>query len=145
MSTRRLRARLDRLTPPAKSTIRGEDLLPFNFKIDPTLAKALRDDHKRAEELERKRSLFDEPTEEERTLLARIAERASAISCPAGYGFSDVLDDKARLDVLEPDSLALRWYGHLKLNNVEDPDALEAHLIARIEAFNQTPEGRARN
>ena len=82
-------------------------------------------------------------TGEERTLRARIAERASTISCPAGYGFNEMWDDRVRLSALrfgksEP------WCADI-IYKVDDPDAEEAQLIARIEAFIQSPEGRARS
>ena len=64
-------------------------------------------------------------TEEERMLRQRIAERASTISYPAGYGFKERWDD---------------W----KSYNIEDVGAEEPQLIARIEAFDQSPEGRSR-
>jgi hypothetical protein len=150
MSTRRLRARLDRLTQPANSTMGENKDRACDFTIDPALAKALRYDRKRLDELQGARPFRWPPTnegetEEERTLRARIVERARTISCPAGYGSNEVLDDQVRLSALQSKTELPPWFSHLAQNDVEDPDAEEAQLIARIEAFNQTPEGRAQN
>ena len=149
MSTRSLRARLDRLAQRGDKN-KQEDNDPFShFTVDPELANALRDDRKMLNEIESKagrafrRPFTTEPdTEEERMLRVRIAERASTIKCPAGYGFNAFQDDKVRLYYLN--QKPPRWFEDLKLNGVKDPDAKEAQLIARIEAFKQTPEGRAR-
>jgi hypothetical protein len=103
MSTRSLRKRLDRLTRPANS-IRGVNKLPTsNFTIDPAVAKALRDDFNRLAQIgsENWWPQTSEPkTEEERTLLARMAQRASTISCPAYYNFNEFRYDRARLKAL---------------------------------------------
>jgi hypothetical protein len=146
MNTRRLRARLDRLTQRANSTTGKNKNRACDFTVDPELAKALQDDRKRIEELEGERLWRPyEVTEEERMLRERIAERARTISCPSGYGFNEVWDDRVRLLAQQCEEELPPWFADLKLNDVEDPDAVEAQLIARIEAFNQTPEGRARN
>ena len=143
MSWSRIRARLDRLEKLAKSKKRKNKVRTCDFTIDPALAKALRDDRKRLDQLELDRRSTGTGTEEERTLRARIAERASTINCPADYGFNEMWDDRVRLSALrfgksEP------WCADI-IYNVDDPDAEEAQLIARIEAFNQSPEGRARS
>lgn len=131
MSTRRLRARLDRLMQSANSTTEESKARACDFTIDPALAEALRDDRKRLYELHPSyMNLFRTEEEEEvRMLRARIAERASTISCPAGYGIKECRDDERRLR---------------DRDKVKYSDAEEAQLVARIEAFNQTPEGRAR-
>src|SRR5262249_10866263 len=148
MSTRQLRARLDRLEQSAKSTTKENKDRGFGFSIDPALANALRDDRKRLDELERARPDFmsrwrtnapDSP--EERMLRERIAERAKTISCPADYGFTEVWDDRVRLLARQNHDELPPWFAHLTPLN---DDAAEAQAIARIEAFNQTPEGRAR-
>jgi hypothetical protein len=61
------------------------------FTIDIAVAKALRDDYHRLGELERKKCgdpLSAVEVEEESKIRARIADRARAIGCPAGYGQS---------------------------------------------------------
>lgn len=133
MTFKQLRARIDRVERLVKSNEAkvAERKLPFEFPIDPALAKALRDDHKRVAELQNARPMLSQindtdVTEEERMLRQRIAERANTISCPAGYGFKERWDD-------------------LESYSIEDVGAEEeAQLIARIAAFDQSPEGRAR-
>jgi hypothetical protein len=149
MTIKQLRALLDRLERLVKlnETKAEERKLPYEFPIDPALAKAIRDDYKRLEELEKKdlielwkrraRNHPDPP--EERMLHARIAERARTISCPAGYGFNEAWDDRMRLSARQNDENP--WFPHL---TPPDDDAEEAQLIARVEAFNQSPEGRPR-
>jgi hypothetical protein len=149
MSTRSLRARLDRLTR-AYGAIPQEKDHTSEFTIDPALAKALRDDRTRLDILAQGRPMHppstnEEEAEEERLLRARIAERARTISLPAGYGFNEFWDDVERLSALQSKNELPPWLSHLAQNNVEDPDAKEAQLIARIEAFGQGPEGRARD
>ena len=142
MSTRRLRARLDRLMQSANSTTEENKARACDFTIDPALAEALRDDRKRLDELHPAYVDFprikprrteeeeeDEEEEEIRMLRARIAERASTISCPAGYGIKECRDDERRLR---------------DRDRVKYSDAEEAQMVARIEAFKQTPEGRER-
>jgi hypothetical protein len=150
MTIKQLRARLDRLERLVKlnETKAEERKLPYEFSIDPALAKAIRDDYKRLEELEKKdliafwkrraRNHPDPP--EERMLHARIAERARTISCPAGYGFNEAWDDRMRVSIRGSEE-DWPWLAHL--TPLKD-DAAEAQSIARIEAFNQSPEGRAR-
>ena len=149
MSTRSLRARLDRLTR-ANSTILQEKEHAPDFIVDPALAKALRADYRRLYELGKGRRFRwpptkEDETEEERTLRARIAEGARTISCPASYGFNEVRDDKVRLRALLSGEELPSWAAHLAQNHIKDPDAYEAQLIARIQAFHQSPEGRARH
>lgn len=149
MSTRSLRARLDRLTRANSAILQEKDRVP-DFTVDPALAKALQDDKKRLYQLGEARPYRwpptnEDETEEERMLRARIAEKARTISCPAGYGFNEVLDDQVRLQALLSGEKLPPWFAHLTQNHVKDPDAMEAQLMARIEAFHQSPEGRARS
>jgi hypothetical protein len=51
VTTRRLRARLDRLTQSASTAIGQDRNRARGFTIDPTLAKALRNDHEHLSEL----------------------------------------------------------------------------------------------
>ena len=60
-----------------------------DFTIDPGLAKALRDDSERLNQLGHKQSdgpLSAAEEQEESSLRARIAETVRAIGCPANYG-----------------------------------------------------------
>jgi hypothetical protein len=100
------------------------------------LAKAIRDDCRHLAELEgdslkvfmrQTRGEPDPP--EELAVQARIAEQAATISCPPCYGFNEFWDDGGRL---------------ASLKEVKDADAEKAQVIARMEAFKQSPEGRGR-
>ena len=145
MSMRQLRSRLDRLERSAKCDTGSIGRRTYGFKVDPALASLLRDDRKRLDELERERGTDTVETEEERVLRERIVERAKTISCPANYGFNEVWDDISRLSLLRGEPKSINFpYRNVTLDKAVDVDAEEAQSIARIEAFHQTPEGRAR-
>ena len=141
MSIHRLRARLDRLTA---STSTDRDL------IDPALARALRDDGERLNELGRKRyapsqhggPLTAAEVEEESKLGERIADRARAIGCPAGYGPKQAQKDSNRLHQLYCKRISPPSCGGGALPDAEDAE--EAQLRARVVAFDESPEGCAR-
>jgi hypothetical protein len=123
MSTRRLRARLDRLEKtPLPVGVRSD------FRIDPAVAKVLRDDSRRVNELRRNRGYIGARSEEEAMLRARIDRMADTIVCPASYGAWQARED-ARL---------------MSEREIIANDAKHAQLAARIAVFNRTPEGRAR-
>jgi hypothetical protein len=123
MSTRRLRARLDRLEKtPLPVGVRSD------FRIDPAVAKVLRDDSRRVNELRRNRGYVGARSEEEAMLRARIDRMADTIVCPASYGAWQARED-ARL---------------MSEREIIANDAKHAQLAARIAVFNRTPEGRAR-
>jgi hypothetical protein len=140
MSTRRLLARLDRLEKMPKPD-------PGAFRIDPALAKALRADQRRFDELlqERKNQnfLLNEtpgngghqvaPSEEEALLRARIDRMVDTIVCPPSYGAWQAKKDRYRRD----------W--HYKDPRSAAEDAEHAQLTARVLAFSRTSEGRARD
>jgi hypothetical protein len=150
MSTRSLRARLDRLTRSTNRTIGQEKDHASDFTIDPALAKAIRDDCERLNVLFHKRwapSGYRGPPsasgkEEEQMLHARIAERASAISCPPGYGQRECFNDYDRLDKFFCKRLSPPLCGGGPFSDAEDAE--EAQLRARVEAFRESPEGHAR-
>jgi hypothetical protein len=123
MSTRRLRPRLDRLEKTPLPVGARSD-----FRIDPAVAKALRDDSMRVKELWRSRSYIGAPSEEEAMLRARIARLADTIVCPASYGAWQAREDERLMGERE----------------IIANDARHAQLAARIAVFNRTPEGRAR-
>jgi hypothetical protein len=79
MSPRRLRARLKRLEKKIKMIEPAGG--GCGFRVDPALAKALRDDHRRANELERNYTNSAEWQEGMR-LRERNTERAKSITCP---------------------------------------------------------------
>jgi hypothetical protein len=140
MSTRRLLARLDRLEKMPKP-------VPGTFRIDPALAKALRDDERRFDELLQARKkqyfLLNEtpgnggqqiaPSEEEAMLRARIDRMLDTIVCPPSYGAWQAKKDRYIRDF------------HYKDPRSAAEDAEHAQLTARVLAFSRTPEGRARD
>jgi len=69
-----------------------------DFIIDPSLAKALRDDYERLKQFDDPLSAAEE--QEESNLRARIAERVRAIGCPAHYGPREAGKDRSRLHSL---------------------------------------------
>src|SRR5262245_16686770 len=72
------------------------------FTIDPAVAKALRDDQERLNELVRNGSLVSAAeVEAESELRASIADRAKAIGCPEGYGPRDARNDSNRLHQIQ--------------------------------------------
>jgi hypothetical protein len=139
MSTRRLLARLDLLEKMPKP-------VPGAFRVDPALAKALRNDQRRFDELWKAR--YDQnnlnetsgngghgiaPSEEEAQLRVRIDRMLDTIVCPPSYGASQAKKDEYILNspFKNPRSAA--------------EDAEHAQLTARVLAFSRTPEGRGRD
>jgi hypothetical protein len=116
------------------------------FTIDPAIAKRLRDDKMRLQELHRKASspkqcggpLSAAEEQEECVLRARIDETAKGLKCPEGYGAIEARKDFQRVEDLFYERITPRR------SLTEAEDAEEAQLIARITAFGETPEGRAR-
>jgi hypothetical protein len=139
MSTRRLLARLDRLEKMPKP-------VPGAFRIDPALAKALRDDQRRFDELWQARKnqnfLLNEtpgngghqiaPSEEEAMLRDRIDRMLDTVVCPPSYGARQAKKDKFLI------------HSPLRESRSAAEDAEQAQLTARVLAFSRTPEGRAR-
>jgi hypothetical protein len=121
------------------------------FTIDPAVAKALREDQERLNGLVRKRfapreyggPLSAADVESEAELCASIADRAKAIGCPKGYGPMQVRTDRNRLHQIQNKRRSPLSCGGGKLTDAEDAE--EAQLVARIAAFEESPEGRARS
>ena len=141
MSTSRLRARLGRLERSRSTAVAD----PFGFNIDPTLAKSLRDDDDRmywlGHDLDTKKPMsVDERADimkERERISASIRERAKTITCPAGYGVVQAHEDNKRTTWL--------WNKRKWGDGLTDAeDAEEAQLKARVYAFSESPEGRAR-
>jgi hypothetical protein len=134
MSPRGLRARLKRLEKKIKMIEPAGD--GCGFRVDPALAKALRDDHRRANELEQNYTSSVEWLEAKR-LRERNIERVRSITCPADYGAIQARRDENRLSTLT----LKRWHGG-SLTNAQDVE--EAQLTARVAAYEETAEGRGR-
>src|SRR6202048_1300731 len=116
------------------------------FTIDNAVAKALRDDYHRLGELERKKCgdpLSAAEVEEESKLGERIADRARAIGCQAGYGLKQAQKDSNRLHQLYCKRISPPSCGGGALPDAEDAE--EAQLRARVAAFDERPEGCARH
>jgi len=151
MSSRQLRARLDRLERSVGETKFKGRRLTFEFPIDPELAKALLDDRERLCEqntVERLRERlrtgnWDDDTPEEIALRERIAQNAKTINCPPSYGLKEFLDDEQTLFAIGRAKEDLfPWQEEFFIDNLKDAE--KAQLCARMEAFKQTPEGQAR-
>ena len=100
----------------------------YGFVVDPAVARALRDDHLKLE-----RTYF----EERKPLEARVAQIAQKLKCPAGYTALEARRDHKRLQELrhKADSPPYRLG--------KKDDAEEAHLTARIAAYDQSDQKRA--
>jgi len=115
------------------------------FTIDNAVAKALRDDYHRLGELERKKCgdpLSAAEVEEESKLGERIADRARAIGCQAGYGLKQAQKDSNRLHQLYCKRISPPSCRGGALPDAEDTE--EAQLRARVTAFDESSEGCAR-
>ena len=145
MSSRQLRARLDRLERSVGETKSQRRKLAFEFPIDPELAKAMLDDRDRLCERLRTGN-GDDDAPEDIALRERIAQNAKTINCPPSYGLKEFLDDELTLRALGRGSKENLFPGEEEffIDNLEDIDAERAQLCARTEAFKQTPEGQAR-
>jgi hypothetical protein len=135
MSPRGLRARLKRLEKKIKMIEPPRGVC--DFKVDPALAKALRDDHLRANKLERD---FNSPAEwfEAMRLRERNVERAQSIPCPADYGSEQAGRDENRLHALS----SKRDSPGGSLTDAEDVE--EAQLTARLAAYEAEVRGENR-
>ena len=142
MSLRQLKARLKRLE--RAQTIAQNDPDPgHTFVVDPSVARALRDDYKRALLLSDKQYNPQEnggpisavEREEKSRLLARIKESARAIGCPASYGPDQRKNDSDRLRKASCKDGPL----------TEAEDAEDAQARARALAYYERPDGSIRD
>jgi len=125
------------------------DAKPINgvcdFVIDPRVARTLMDDRERLRQLGRKKLDCDPATsaeeKEESDLRARIAETARGITCPANYGLKEAEKDRHRLECF----FLRRQSGASAKPLSEAEIAEEAQLAARVAAYNEGPECRARS
>ena len=137
-----------RLSDPAASAKSIDD--GCGFTIVP-VARALRDDYERLNELGRKKygpSEYGGPLsaaekQEEPWLRTRIAKMAKEIECPAGYkGSVQAKKDSHRLHRLSRKRMSPPSCGGGALTDAEDAE--EAQLTARSLVLKQTPEAVAR-
>jgi hypothetical protein len=133
--------------PPERPVHLVED--EFGFKIDPVVAKAVREldgllaqavreIESREEQEKRGRSLLPYPAlyENKKRLDGRLREHLESIECPDGYGWLDLEKDEARLRELAEQS---RNEGKL----TPDDDAEQAYLMTRMAAYRRTPKHEA--
>jgi hypothetical protein len=125
MTSRQFLARLDRL-----ERMRRSMAPPAKFAVDPLLARELRDDMRRLEELEADGS---SKSEEMSKLGAGIWDFAKAIGYPLGYTSDQADKDRVRLDELH------RKRGSPRAALSDSEDAEEAQLTARLWAFDVQP------
>jgi hypothetical protein len=111
------------------------------FVIEPEVARILRDDMERLSSFDR-RPLSAAEQEEKSELCARIAETARGISCPANYGRKEAEQDRDRLQTIFAKRRSGASGGAKPLSEAEI--AAEAQLAARVAAFDEGPEPRAR-
>jgi len=149
MSTRSLLKRLDRLMR-AKSASKLETAQAPDFTVDPVLAKGYRDDYERQLLLLRKGWMPREyggpatAAEEEEIIMlrARISEREKALVCPPGYGEMDFRADRTRLRYFDRKRMSPLGCGGGPLTDAEDAE--EAQVKARVTAYPNGPDARAR-
>jgi hypothetical protein len=143
MSTPRLRGRVLRLEQLVVKAKAIRDPICEQFKIDPELARAIRDDDWRGYQLSRK-SLKTKLSAVEQEILSKarvgVIDRARTIIVPAGYGMSQVHKDANRNQRL----FRKRLFAFPKNVLLPSEDAENALLTARIKAFRQSPEGCGR-
>jgi len=139
MSPRAFRRRLDRLERSIDKAKEENKDRPFKFTIDPALASALRDDYQRWLKLQNQLNGLSAAEIEEKAMLdKRIADTAQSIRLPREYGAKE-----AALD-----TRWLYYFGRERMTPrarfTDAKYAEEAQLTARVLAFDETPEGRAR-
>jgi hypothetical protein len=119
---------------------------PFGFSFDPAMARALRDNKRRALRLDSERRKREqgatgplEPGPEEVELKARIDATEVTLRCPAGYGERQAMKDRKRLRNLASQRA---WPPPNNILTAEE-DAEEMHLTARVAAYDWSPEAKA--
>jgi hypothetical protein len=122
----------------------------FGFKIDPLVAKAvrevqallaqaIREIESREEQKKRGQFLLPYPAlyENKKRLDGRLREHLESIECPDGYGWLDLEKDEERLQRLAEQ----RGWSKGKLR--PDDDAEQAYLMTRTEVYRRTPKHEA--
>ena len=125
-------------TDPAVSAKQIEGV--GEFIVEAGLARRLRDDMERLSNFDC-RPLSAAEQEEKSELRARIAETAGGIGCPANYGRKESEQDRGRLQTIFAKRRSGASGGKIP---TEAEIAEEAQLAARVAAFDQGPEPRAR-
>jgi len=134
MSFQQMRARLDRLERSAKMN-ESKWKLPYEFTIDPALAKAIRSECDRLWEISILNMALGVHTTTSDLLIIeeRIKEMVKGIRCPSEYDIEQHQKDRNRLWEL---GMKRRSPGG-HLTSAEDDE--EAQLEARAQVFNPPP------
>jgi hypothetical protein len=122
-------------TPPAEVVVDDE----YGFVIDPVAAREIRDHYVEMDRLICTGEFLG--TEAEHKFRDRIAEKkkALAVECPTGYTALEARKGKKRVESLHRKRA---WQRPFKLTAEEDAE--EAHLFARLAAYEATPEAQTR-
>jgi hypothetical protein len=114
------------------------------FIIEPGVARILRDDRERLSRLCNRvdGSLSSAEEQEVSDLRKRIAETATGIRCPAGYGPREAEKDRDRLHTIFSKRRSRASGAGDTLTEAEIAE--EAQLAARVAAYDESPEARAR-
>jgi hypothetical protein len=124
-------------TAPAEVVVDDE----YGFVIDPVAAREIRDHYVEMDRLICTGKFLG--TEAEHKFRDRVAEKkkalANVVECPRGYTALEAREDKKRIESLHRKRA---WQRPFKLTAEEDAE--EAHLFARLAAYEATPEAQAR-
>jgi hypothetical protein len=122
-------------TAPAEVVVDDE----YGFVIDPVAAREIRDHYVEMDRLICAGNFLG--TEAQNKLEDQIAEKkkALAVECPTGYTALEAREDRKRIENLHRKRA---WQRPFKLTAEEDAE--EAHLFARLAAYEATPEAQAR-
>jgi hypothetical protein len=121
--------------PPERSVNLVED--EFGFKIDPVVAKAVREIKAQCNVLSAAHASKPSPADIKKRegLLARLREHIETIDCPDGYGGLDLDNDEVRLWELNE--------RRIKAKLTPEEIAEEAYLVSRTEVYRATPKHQA--
>jgi hypothetical protein len=113
----------------------------YGFVIDPVAAREIRDHYLEMDRLICTGKFLG--TEAEHKFRDRVAEKkkalANVVECPRGYTALEAREDKKRIESLHRKRA---WQRPFKLTAEEDAE--EAHLFARLAAYEATPEAQTR-
>jgi hypothetical protein len=108
----------------------------FGFKIDPVVAKTIRDVEKKCFSFPTGYKPTRDQLDKNETAHAWFRELIEPIGCPDTYIESDLENDKKRLSELSERRRS-------KSKFTPEEDAEEAYLVARTESYRRTPQHRA--
>jgi hypothetical protein len=128
-------------SPATDSVVRAKHIEGVcEFIIEPEVARILRDGMERLSRFDGPLSSDEE--QEKSELRARIAETARGISCPPNYGRREAQQDRDRLQTIFAKRRSGASGGAKALSEAQIAE--EAQLAARVAAFDEGPEPRAR-